>query len=478
MPLRLRHGRAAALVIGAALAALGAPSALTAPASAAPAFCSLTGMQKNVWTGAAGDGLWVTPGNWSRNRAPDLTDRSTGYVCIDAHGPVTMAAGESAELQAIDVATGTTLNLQRGSTLLVHGDQATRPSYLRGGSVTALSGTLGGPGRIELLGRLTWTSTTLGASTITTRRCGTGGTCGAAVTGPRGLLVVGDNGLVDVTPLGVNLFDQYQLKVRGTLRLRGTAYVAADRGTSLELLPRTTTTGVGTLLITNNGGWYEGRTLYGVSALSAVTNAGLVHKSAGTGTSVVVGSYTRAGAGTIRVGQGTLSMPDQVRHAVTVGSTDAYGFGACNGSSYACEPVADAQQPQTGTIRVPASDADGALIELAPDGPGPAGTLGEQVHAGATGMTVSSTDPAVLGLRYDTSVLGGRTWRQLVVERAPTGTTSYAIVPACPSSGEPPTTGIKACVDRRGLATSSRTLPDGDALMVVRTTGFSRWRAR
>ncbi|HET7477641.1 MAG TPA: hypothetical protein VFJ97_16665 [Dermatophilaceae bacterium] len=450
---------------------------LAAPATAAGAFCSLAGMQKNVWTGGAGDGLWVSGGNWSLGRAPDIFDSVDGYVCIDAAGTVTMRAGEAAELQAFDVAAGTTLRLLTGSVLLVYGDQASRASVLRSGSTTLTKGTLGGPGRIDLDGRLTWSSSTTGASTMTTRRCGLGGTCGAPVAGPRGLLVVGDAALADVTPLGVNLFDQYQLRVHGTLKLRGQGYVAADRGTSLELLPKLAAPGVGTLLIANDGGWYEGRTLYGVTTLSSVTNAGLIRKAAGTGTSVISATYTRSGAGAVKVTSGTLSLPDDVSHQVTVGAADAYGFGSCNGSTYGCQPVADAVAPQTGTLTVPSGDVNGAKVVLALDGAGPAGTVGQQVHATATGLVASAADPAVLGLRYDTSVLGGKTFATLVVERAPEGTTAYAPVPSCLAGGEPPA-GSVACVDRRGQPTSSRTLADGDALMVVRTTGFSRWLAR
>ena len=295
------------LLLAAVVAAFltGVVSSPTAEA-ATPGFCSLGGMQKNTWTGGAGDGLWDTGANWSLGRAPNFTDGATGYACINAKSTVTMRAGESAELQAFDVATGTTLKLDTGSILLVEGSQVTRPSYLRSGTTTLLKGALGGPGRIELLGKMTWASSTTGASTMSTRRCGLGATCGGAVSGPRGLLVVGNAGLVEVTPLGVNLADEYQLRVYGTLKLLGQGYVSADRGTSLELLPKLNAAGVGTLLITNDGGWYEGRTLYGVTTLSAIANGGLIRKSAGTGTSVVVGTYSRVGSGAIRVDRGTL----------------------------------------------------------------------------------------------------------------------------------------------------------------------------
>lgn len=478
-PLPARRNIATTVLLLAAIVAAFLTGVVSSPTAeaAAPGFCSLSGMQKNTWTGGAGDGLWDTGGNWSLGRAPNFTDGATGYVCINARSTVTMRAGESAELQAFDVAAGTTLKLDTGSILLVEGSQVTRPSYLRSGTTTLLKGTLGGPGRIELLGAMTWSSSPTGASTMSTRRCGLGATCSGAVSGPRGLLVVGNGGRIDVTPLGVNLADEYQLRVYGTLKLLGQGYVSADRGTSLELLPKLNATGVGTLLITNDGGWYEGRTLYGITTLSTIANGGLIRKSAGTGTSVIVGTYTRVGGGAIRVDRGTLSMPDGVAHNAIVGASDTYGFGACNTDTFGCQPVADAQDPQTGSISVPSTDGNGASIELLLDGAGPAGTIGERVYAGASGLQATPTNPAVLQLRYDTSVLGGKIWSQINVDRAPGLTTTFVAVPACQANGTPPS-GSLACVDRRGQATSSRTLSDGDALMVIRTTGFSRWRAR
>lgn len=474
MGTRVTRGLTSLVAIALALVGL---TSISLPARAAGAFCSLTGMVTNTWTGGAGDGLWNTGGNWSRGVPPTMLDKSTGYVCIDAHARVLMAAGESAEIQAIDVAAGTTLYLATGSMLYVWGDPATRPSVFRQGSVVQMRGTLGGQGRYDLEGLMNWTSTTFGAATMTSRRCGVGGTCGAPVTGTLGQLVVNDTGFLDVNDRGVNLVDQYRLKVSGTLRLRNNGYVAADRGTGLELVLKTTTTGRGTLLIANDGGWYEGRTLYGLTALTTVSNGGLIRKSAGTGSSIIDATYTKVGTGAVRVDSGTLALPSGVVQRATVGSSDTYGLGACDTKTYGCAPVADTTAPQGGALTVPASDATGASVLLALDGPGPSGTIGQEMHATATGLTVTTVDPAILQLRYDASILGGKTVSTITVQRQPEGGTIYTTVPACTSTGEPPT-GSVSCVDRRGLATSSRMLPDGDALMVVRTTGFSRWVAR
>ena len=65
-----------------------------------------------------------------------------------------------------------------------------------------------------------------------------------------------------------------------------------------------------------------------------------------------------------------------------------------------------------------------------------------------------------------------------------TGTTSYVKLRACLANGNPPS-GQVTCVDRRGLAGSSRNVFDDegpgnapDVLMVVRTLTTSRWVGR
>ena len=182
---------------------------------------------------------------------------------------------------------------------------------------------------------------------MVTRRCamfaeGTTNACSGPVSGVPGTMRVLDTGVLDVNgnSVGVNLMDQYRLEVSGTLLLSGTAgYVAADRGTSLSLIPKAST-GVGQLLIANDGGWYEGRTDYGQTTLSAIVNGGLIRKTAGTGTSVVIGTYSQVGAGAVRVDSGTLSMPDGLVTKVQVAAGRTYAKGACTTASYGCAPVA------------------------------------------------------------------------------------------------------------------------------------------
>ncbi len=174
-----QHFRARLMSVGLAvtalLAAFGGVIAGSAPRASAdvPAYCSMSwaGQVLFVWDGGGGDGQWSTAANWTNDQDPNLTHASTGYVCIPSGAAVTMGAGIQADIQAIDLQDGARLTLATGSKLYVYGDQATRPSVLRPTSSTYLSGTLGGPGRIDLLGTMWWRSTPNGASTIATRDC-------------------------------------------------------------------------------------------------------------------------------------------------------------------------------------------------------------------------------------------------------------------------------------------------------------------
>ncbi|MDQ3628399.1 MAG: hypothetical protein M3419_06270 [Actinomycetota bacterium] len=481
------RGRAFAAV-GGLLAAPLLWGAAVAPAPAAGGFCSMDGqpgLVTNRWIGSGG-GLWVDDANWSTGSAPNMLDGDTAYACINAGGTVRMREGESANMQAIDVAAGTTLQLDTGSMLYVEGDQSTRPSTVRRGATVNLLGTLGGPGRINLAGHLTWTSTRFGASTITTRKCALFATndpdvCDSAVSGPPGLLSVRDTGTLRIPGRGVNLFDEYQLEVRGAVRLAGAeAYVAADRGTAVELRPQLDGTGVGRLVIANDGGWYEGRTRNGLNDLSTFVNEGLLLKRGTSGTSVIAASYERVGGGAVRVVTGTLALPAKTDQPVDVSPESTYGSGRCGdgaGAGYGCQPVTFARDKQLASLQVPAQDADGATVTLDELAPSTATTLGVPLRVHAEGLVASRVAPARLLMRYDATILAERTWEDLNVLRRADGTRAYRLVLACLGDGRPPL-GSVACVDRRGLTGSSRTLNGGDVVMVIRTTATSRWVAR
>ncbi len=473
----------AAMMVGSMLLV---PSPAT---GAVPAYCSLTwpGQVRFVWDGSAGDGRWSTPSNWSNNLEPSMLYADNGYVCIPQGAVVTLAAGERGDVQAVDLQSGATLVMQTGSKLYGYGDQATRPSVIRGGAGVTMSGALGGPGRIDLLGQLRWRSTASGASTIATRDCALGATCTEPVSGPVGHLEVNNSGLLLIDGRGVNLADQYRIVVRGQARLAGQGYIAADRGTAFELQPKIGATGVGVFQIGNDGGYYEGRTLLGFTALSRFVNAGRLVKTAGAGTSVISATYSVVGAGQLQVNAGTLLLPDGVTKTAQVAAGRSYGTGTCaDFGVYACQPVTEpGVDLQNATFQVPASDTNGARIQVTEVAGGPAGRIGSTVQLHNTGLAATPGAPAVFTLRYDSSILGGRGWSQVEILRRADGATAFLPVPACTSQGTPPT-GQVACVDRRGLPGSSRDeLDQGDppgapvdAVMVVRTTGTSRWVGR
>lgn len=83
-------------------------------------------------------------------------------------------------------------------------------------------------------------------------------------------------------------------------------------------------------------------------------------------------------------------------------------------------------------------------------------------------------------MRFDATVLNGKRWGAVRIYRK-AGTAPYRLVKACTSTGRP-RAGEIACVDRRGLAGSSRNVANTsgapDVVMVIRTTRTSRWTAR
>ena len=466
----------------------------SSPSTAVGPYCQLGGLTANRWTGA-GDGIsWVDPGNWTLG-VPDNTQRASGYVCIDLTTTtgrvVEIRAGEHAELQALDVEAGMTLRLALGSKIFVFGDQVTRPSVVRQGAVVEVLGaSYGGSGRTDVLGTFRWRSLTTGAATLISDPCMLGvgaGTPppGCPGVGP-GLLEVGDTGVLAVDGRGVNLFDRFRIVVRGVMRLTATAYVAADHGTAIELRPKLTTTGAGTFDIRNNGGVLEGFGR-GIASPATFVNEGILVKqgTAATGTSLIDATYVDAG-GQVRVFAGTLLIPSGTARPATVRGGFTWGSGTCDpGSAYGCAPDTTTADRQTGRFQVPAADSAGAaVIVQETTTTSTTQDIGFPVRAHATGLAATRTAPAVISLRYDSSLLGGRGWQQVQVYRQPTTTQPYGLLGPCLSDGAVPATRI-ACVDRRGLAVSSRNVADAegagtapDVVMVVRTIQTSRWVAR
>lgn len=477
---RLRTALVAALLVMTGLLTLQATTAAqaTEPACTPP---SGSGLVVNQWVGSDAGGSWDVPANWSLGTAPDMLSGAE-LVCIDISGTVTMAplGGIEARIAAFDIGGATTLDIGEGDKLFANGAQDVVSSIARPGTTIRLrGGTLGGTGRIDLGGLLEWTSLPPPAvSTITSRPCSLEEADPVLCPGPalpgedRGVLHVLVGGLALINGQNVNLFDEYRIEVSGTLRLLGGAsFVAADHGTALEVLAG------GTFDVHNDGGWYEGRDPFGLP-LSSIENAGSVVKSAGPGTSNLYAAFPGGQAGSVRVEAGVLALPDGIVSAVHVGPNRSYASGRCGGAAgafdYGCRPVADGQDKQTALVRVPSADSSGAGVLLGEAARTIAG-FGREFRVESSGLVASRHHPALLELRYDASVRGTRKPGQVDVLHKH-GASTFTTLPTCTSTDRVPAHSL-ACVDRAGSG-HSRVLGDGDLLMVVRTTVFSRWVAR
>ena len=459
---------------------------------------ALPGLTLNVWQGLGvtpgADDQWESDDNWSLGIAPVRLEDP--YVCIPAGGLPVIRAGEEAQLLALDVAANGVLEVDPGGELFLYGPQVT-PSTIRG-RVEVSEAALGGPGRVDVLGTLALRSLDPSApTTITTRECAYfpgpyrlgEEPCipGIPILGGKGQIVVGDEGVVDVSGGKVILGDQYQLRVHGLLRVHDDGLLAADHGTRLDLLPRTwPNSGTGTLRFEDDGDYLEGNNFFGIADLGTVVNKGRIVKTGGTGTSIVTAAYSQPAPGAVTVSSGTLLLPSGSTTAATVGGGGAFGSGRCLLPGQAgCQPQTFDLDQQNVRFQVPTTDGSGASVliqELTTTSS--AADIGFPVEAHATGLSSTSADPAILSLRYDERLLGGRGWTSVNVFRRADGTTSYVALQPCLANGNP-ATGQVACVDRRGLAESSRNVVDAegpgnapDVIMVIRTTGTSRWVAR
>lgn len=458
---------------------------LAAPLHADTAFCGLAGMTTNTFVGAVST-AWSTGANWSLGKAPTQSDKSTGYVCIPAGKTVVANSTVSAYVQAIDVSGSASLTLQKGSKLYVYGDKATRPSQFRSGSTVTVSGaTLGGVGAYTVAGTLNWRSESGGASSIRSRPCPTATlqNCEPDLApAAAGLLTVADTGVVNVgapgVEFGVNLRDQFRIVVRGQLTIHGATYVAADDGTTLELRPRTLGTGVGRLTLAGDGDWYEGFA-DAPFGLPAVVNEGLIEKTAGTGVSSFEAAYQRVGTATdpgVHVGAGTFAHLGGQPFAARVEGAATVGSGTCH--AVGCTPEATTADQQTVSVTVPGADPDGATMTVTETTEtGPVGSFAPPAHVQQSGLDASTTAPATLTLKFDSTTIpaGVSGIADIAVLRRPDDAPDYTTVSADCDDGTIPD-GQPACVDRRP-GYSSYT-PGSDAIVTVRTTGFSRWVAR
>ena len=495
--------RAALLLL--VLPLLGQPGLAGATATPdLPGYCALAA-SPNVWQGAGVDSTksddWEDGSNWTLG-APVV---GTDDLCIPSGGTPHVkggAAGEEAHVHTLDIDSGAVLTVEKGAKLFLYGRQGSNDdSVVRaGGQLNVFGGTLGGIAKLHVIGTLVLRSLSGAASTLTVRDCAFDDTPGppyqyeeactspnpTPVSGPTGLIEVADTGTLDVQGGGVNLGDQYRLLVRGLMRVRSGAYVAADHGTRLELRPHlTAASGTGTLRFEGDGGYLEGFSR-GITALSAVVDQGLITKTGGTGQTLVTGVYNQPSPGAVTVKTGSLLLPSGPVTPATVGPGVTYGTGRCttpNSPSCATTTKNEPGFQQNAQLQVPSTDPSGARVvvrELTT--PSSAGDLGKPYEVHATGLSATASHPGVITMRFDASVLGGKLAGGVRIYHQTTTSSPYVLVKACTGTGAPPT-GETTCVDRRNIAgVSSRNVSNGDgsydAIMVIRTTVTSRWVGR
>ena len=230
-----------------------------------------------TWTGAAGDGLWQTAGNWSPAGVPGPTDDA----CIGVAFSVTLSAGA----QSINSLTSDgTLTISGGSL-----DIATASTA----NTLNLSSTISGAGALIVSGVFNWTAGTMS---------GTGTTTIPATT------------TLNISGFGHNLTGR-------TLNIAGTATQSGVNSQVFLVSGATVNIQVGGVYdLQNDQGIF-----FGGGTASTVNNAGTFQKSAGTGTGNITHLGMLNNTGAIAALTGTLSLAS--------GGTNSGSFTAATGAT-------------------------------------------------------------------------------------------------------------------------------------------------
>ncbi len=442
------------LLLAASLVAAAAWVAPPATTAAAPECrWAARGFDVNLWLGGAGS--WADPARWSKGRAPGVGNLD--YACIP-HGSTVVvdAATPLVNLSLLELGLDARLTLTPGTALFVWGDQDDVRSITRRGSVIEVDGaTLGGGGRLHVIGRLDVHWSTGGSPAVLTTQ-----PAGSTYSGKPGILEIGDEGTLDLRGAKpVRLSKRYLVDVHGRARMLDRSGIVADNGTTMLLQPHYLGAGLGKLIVLNAGDFAIGARA-GVHRPPTFVNRGRIAKR-GTGLTRIEGRYFGNGkisgdAG----GNGAMLIPP-----VSVQRTKSSGARATP------------QEPQVASITLPAIDENGAhaTIKALTDVDVP-GAVGHPMKVHATGLVANVADPAVIELKYDASLFGGKGRpaadpAALSVRHADGPDADYTVVPECLGRAAEIPLEEFACVD---LA-SSRISDDGGVVVVVRTTRTSRW---
>jgi hypothetical protein len=451
---------------------------LASPSVQGASTCNLagTGLTEHFWVNGAGD--WGDTRHWQDGVVPGTGTGNNDYVCIPEGAEVTIDDPISrVDLTAFDLGRGASLTLTDGTSLFVWGDQDTQESRIRlGATVDVRNATLGGGGLIHVIGTVRMSRAEGGTPTRLSSHADLD-----ADTGADGRMLVGDGGEVVLAGDGdVGLSWGYTVDVRGVALITDKASLLAEHGTTFELRPHLSGDGgAGQLLIDNDKGYFEGATR-GAEPLSTFVNEGRIVKQGGQGSSIIAASYRSEGegddAGQVIVKTGALVMPDDTWALAKVAAGLVYGAGSCEGDVRACDSDTSVDEPQFATLQVPEEDSNGAKVVVTPVEDDSVKALGEPIKAHALGLHATRQDPAVIELRYDSTLLtaAGRPSDPAALQVSHKGRNDngYSPLPDCSTAGLIPGDAI-ACVDRR--TEGSRVVDDGDVIMVVRTTQTSRW---
>lgn len=462
----------AGVLVGSLLAVLG----IAAPATAATGCIgAMTGSQvRFTWTGGSGswndDSHWVLSGAQTGNRAPTYygdqpaTDDSLrGFVCIQPASPVTITLDSSSHVhvQALEVSNATLV--ATNARVMVYGAAASHTSTIHADATVRLhQSTLGGPGRLDVEGRVAWGESGFGVGTLDNDHCAdfpAGEAVDACPAATTGALRVASGGLLDVVGRGVNLSDGYSVDVRsgGRLRISGAGYVAADRDTAITVEPG------GVLELAGDASVFEGKAnSQPVTDLAELINDGTVLKSAGGGASALNVDYAGSGKVDVRSGglsiAGTAPITADLLAGARLGTASCGEPGPATDAARPCLPATSAEDRQIAVLS-PQQAATGVVLQEG-------ATL---TQSGDLQPAVSITAPVVPSTLY-LELQDPRPAAELVVFRSRAGLQQR--IPLCGAGGALPA-GVSACIvgRRSGGAGVSQ-------LQVVTTDPNGMWSLR
>lgn len=469
--------RALAVATGGVLvASLLAVLGTAAPAAAATGCTgAMTGNQvRFTWTGGAGNGQWNDPGNWSTSTPvghtaptyygndPTTDDSLRGFVCIQPASPVTIALDSSSHVhvQALEVSNATLV--ATGARVMVYGPAASHTSAIHADATVRLrASTLGGPGRLDVEGRVVWGESGFGVGTLDNDHCADFPAAEAVDACPvtrTGVLRVASGGLLEVAGRGVNLSDGYAVDVRpgGRVRISGAGYVAADRDTAIAVAPG------GVLELAGDASVFEGKANGQPDTdLAELTNDGTVLKSAGGGASALNVDYTGGGRVDVRTGglsiAGTAPITADLLAGARLGTASCGGSGPAGDGARPCLPATSGEDRQVAVLS-PQQATSGVVLQEG----------ASLTQTGDLQPAVSITAPAVPSTLY-LELQDPRPATELVVFRSRGGLQQR--IPLCGAGGALPA-GVSACiVGRRGGAGVSQ-------LQVVTTDPNGMWSLR